>query len=141
MGAGFVYSLNNPTWILAIPFFATNGLWLLGIGVSYIGRRRPVGSRFSLTFGVFQPIQHPYRPMNGRDAEREWALLGQPSNALLGGWECPEHCSQQFFVGENAGKRYYVFGNVNPEPWASWSVGYMLVAGKDAPLSAVPVRA
>jgi hypothetical protein len=139
LGFGIRWGIEDPMAPMSLFFFATGAFLVSGLLISRIGRAQPVGSRRILQWGVFQDIQHARQPMDDSAARSEWASLGQPDEALVGGLTCGEHCRQVLLIGETDGRRYYIYANVPAEPWAQWVVGYLFVYGRDAPFSHLPV--
>jgi hypothetical protein len=137
---GAVYGTRHASEPLGILSFVTIGLILLGCLVTFVGMRRPLGSRFAFGFNFFQRASHPYQPLAFPDAAERWLSLGQPAGALLGGWGCRGHCDLKLFVGEANGRRYYLYADAASRPWFEWAFGYLVVFGKDAPLLGVPVK-
>jgi hypothetical protein len=140
LAASAIYGQNHAREPLGIAALITVGLVLLGCVVTFIGMRRPLGSRFAFGWSFFQRGSHPYQPLAFPDAAERWHALGQPAGALLGGWGCRGHCDVKLFVGEANGQRYYLYADATSRPWFQWSLGYSMVFGRDAPLVGVPVK-
>lgn len=138
LALGVAYWRDHQREPMGIAVLIMVALVLICSVVTFIGMRRPLGARFSLSFGLFQRAGHPFQQLAMPDAVERWRALGQPAVALLGGWACKGHCDVKLFVGEANGQRYYLFTDAPTEPWFQWAFGNLLIFCRDAPLLGVP---